>query len=803
MTRTRSNALWTFTITSLALFMVALDNLVVTTALPVIKTDLGASLQDLQWIVNAYTLTFAVLLITGAALGDRFGRKRVFLIGMGIFIGGSALAALSTSTDSLILARAIQGVGGAIVTPLTLTILSAAMPPERRAVALGAWGGIAGLAIAIGPLVGGAIAEGLDWHWIFWLNVPIGLVVLPMAAFRLTETYGPEGRLDIPGLGLISAGLLALVWGVINGNDLGWGSTQIVAALVAGTALLVGFVVWEARQAHPMLPMSFFRSRAFSAANAVSLLMYFGMFGSVFLLAQFFQVAQGYSPFQAGLRTLPWTGMPIIVAPIAGILADRIGGRPILATGMALQAVALGWLAAVVTPTVAYEAMVVPFILAGVGMGLFFAPIANVVLSAVRPEQEGKASGATNTIREVGGVFGVAVLAAIFSANGDYTTPAAYVAGSPAGHRGRRGRRRVRGDRRAVHPGPRRCTGAGDPGAADGPIARGRRWASPPDTRIRPTGRVRGPTGRVPCPHALPRQPRHGRRRHRPPRSRTGRSTRPRLGGAGPAAWASVLLVHGLASTPAATSTSATRWRRPASTSMPTTSAGTADRAAGAATSIAGRSTTTTSPSGSRPSGAAAGGRPVVLYGHSMGGLVVLGYLLTDRPKPDLAVLSSPALDSTLAGWKKTLAPTLSRVAPTLALPNGIDRLDAVARPGRRPRRSAADPLGDRSSTDALRCRGARRTGTGPARATARARRSRPWSCTAWMTGSCRPRRRRSSTRSRTWSGGPTRASATSSTTSRRDPRSSTRSSPGSGPRRRPCYDSRLTEYRLRGARAR
>ena len=429
MTRTRSNALWTFVITSLALFMVALDNLVVTTALPVIKTDLGASLQDLQWIVNAYTLTFAVLLITGAALGDRFGRKRVFLIGMGIFIGGSALAALSTSTDSLILARAIQGVGGAIVTPLTLTILSAAMPPERRAVALGAWGGIAGLAIAIGPLVGGAIAEGLDWHWIFWLNVPIGLVVLPMAAFRLTESYGPESRLDIPSLGLISAGLLALVWGVINGNDLGWGSTQIVAALVAGTALLVGFVVWEARQAHPMLPMSFFRSRAFSAANAVSLLMYFGMFGSVFLLAQFFQVAQGYTPFQAGLRTLPWTGMPIIVAPIAGILADRIGGRPILATGMALQAVALGWLAAVVTPTVAYEAMVVPFILAGVGMGLFFAPIANVVLSAVRPDQEGKASGATNTIREVGGVFGVAVLASIFSANGDYSTPVAYVAG--------------------------------------------------------------------------------------------------------------------------------------------------------------------------------------------------------------------------------------------------------------------------------------------------------------------------------------------------------------------------------------
>jgi EmrB/QacA subfamily drug resistance transporter len=429
MDRTRSGARWAFAISSVALFMVALDNLVVTTALPVIKRDLGASLQDLQWMVNAYTLTFAVLLITGAALGDRFGRKRVFIVGMATFIGGSALAALSPSTEVLILARAIQGVGGAIVTPLTLTILSAAVPPERRAVALGAWGGIAGLAIAIGPLVGGAIAEGLDWHWIFWLNVPIGLVVIPLAATRLTETYGPESKLDGPGLGLISAGLLALVWGVINGNDRGWGSSEVVAALVAGFLLLVAFVVWESRQAHPMLPLSFFRSRAFSAANLVSLLMYFGMFGSVFLLAQFFQVVQGYSPFQAGLRTLPWTGMPIIVAPIAGILADRIGGRPILATGMALQAVALGWLAMVVTPTVPYGTMVVPFIMAGVGMGLFFAPIANVVLSAVRPEEEGKASGATNTIREVGGVFGVAVLAAVFTANGSYNDPAAYVAG--------------------------------------------------------------------------------------------------------------------------------------------------------------------------------------------------------------------------------------------------------------------------------------------------------------------------------------------------------------------------------------
>ena len=270
MARTRSNATWTFAITSVALFMVALDNLVVTTALPVIKNDLGASLADLQWMVNAYTLTFAVLLITGAALGDRFGRQRVFIIGLGIFVAGSALAALAPSTEVLILARAVQGVGGAIVTPLTLTILSAAMPPERRAVALGAWGGIAGLAIAIGPLVGGAIAEGLDWHWIFWVNVPIGLVVIPLAWFRLTETHGPEGRLDVPGLGLISAGLLALVWGVINGNDLGWGSAQVVGSIVAGVALLVAFLAWESRQAHPMLPLDASSEAAPSAPRTSS-----------------------------------------------------------------------------------------------------------------------------------------------------------------------------------------------------------------------------------------------------------------------------------------------------------------------------------------------------------------------------------------------------------------------------------------------------------------------------------------------------------------------------------------------------
>jgi len=425
----RRRVLWTFGITATALFMVALDNLVVTTALPVIRHELGASLQQLEWIVNAYTLTFAVLLLTGAALGDRFGRRRIFIVGLAIFTAGSALAALSTTSDGLIVARAIQGLGGAIVTPLTLTILSAAVPPERRAVALGAWGGIGGLAIAIGPLVGGAIVEGVAWQAIFWLNVPIGLVAIGLALTRLDESFGPRESLDLPALGLASAGLFAIVWAVIHGNEYGWSDGRILGGLAGGALLLLGFIAREARTAAPMLPLRFFSIKAFSAANAVSFLMYFGMFGSIFLLSQFFQVVQGLSPFQAGLRTLPWTGMPAIVAPIAGLLAARIGARPLLVVGMLLQAIGLAWLSAVSSPTVEYAVLVPAFIVSGIGMGLFFAPIADVVLSAVRPEEEGKASGATNTIREIGGVFGVAVLAAVFAGSGAYTSPQAYVDG--------------------------------------------------------------------------------------------------------------------------------------------------------------------------------------------------------------------------------------------------------------------------------------------------------------------------------------------------------------------------------------
>ncbi len=421
--------LWTFAITSVALFMVTLDNLVVTTALPVIRRDLHASLQGLEWTVNAYTLTFAVLLLTGAALGDRFGRRRLFVLGMSIFTLGSVAAALAPTIEALIAARALQGLGGAIVTPLTLTILSAAVPKEKRGVALGAWGGIGGLAVALGPLVGGAVVQGISWQWIFWLNVPIGVVLVPFAARQLSETHGPSKRLDLPGLGLASAGLLGIVWGLVRGNGAGWGSTEILVTLIAGATLLVAFVLWELRAAAPMLPMRFFRNATFTLTNVSSLFMFFGMFGSIFLLSQFFQTVQGYSPLGSGLRLLPWTVMPIFVAPIAGALSDRIGGRILMAVGLSLQAVALGWMAAVTTPTIAYSSLVAPFALAGVGMALFFAPVANVVLGAVRPEEEGQASGANNAIRELGGVFGVAVLATIFSTYGGYGTGRVFVDG--------------------------------------------------------------------------------------------------------------------------------------------------------------------------------------------------------------------------------------------------------------------------------------------------------------------------------------------------------------------------------------
>jgi EmrB/QacA subfamily drug resistance transporter len=419
----------TLAIVSVALFMVTLDNLVVTNALVSIREDLGASLEELEWTVNAYTLSYSVLLLTAAALGDRLGRRRVFVAGVGIFTLASAAAALAPSTEALIATRALQGLGGAIITPLSLTLLSDAFAAERRGLALGIWSGVSGLGVALGPVVGGAVVDGFSWQWIFWLNVPVGIALVPVALAMLSESRGPNSTLDLPGVALASTGLLGVVFGIVRSQALGWTSATVVGSIAAGALLLAAFVAWELRTPAPMLPMRFFRNRAFAATNGVSLAMFFGAFGSIFLLAQFFQVAQGYSPLEAGIRTLPWTAMPIFVAPVAGILSDRIGSRPLMATGLALQSVALAYLALVTQPDVAYAALIPGFVMAGSGMALVFAPAANAVLSSVRPSEAGQASGATNTIREIGGVLGVAVLATVFTSHGSYGAPQDYVDG--------------------------------------------------------------------------------------------------------------------------------------------------------------------------------------------------------------------------------------------------------------------------------------------------------------------------------------------------------------------------------------
>jgi EmrB/QacA subfamily drug resistance transporter len=420
---------WTLAIVSVGLFMVVLDNLVVSVALPSIHRDLGASIQALEWTVNAYTLSYAVLLLTGAALGDRLGRKRMFMIGIGLFTVSSAAAALAPSIGLLILARATQGAGAAIATPLTLTLLADAFPPARRGVAIGVWSGVSGIAVALGPLVGGAMVQAASWHWIFWINVPIGLALVPLAGLRLVESHGPAKALDLPGLALGSAGLFGIVFGLIRSQSLGWGATQVLVSLAAGVVLLVGFVVQERRARAPMLPLEFFARRGFAVTNVVSLAMYFGMFGSVFFLSQFLQNVLGNSPLQAGVKLLVWTGATMLVAPLAGYFSERYGSRLFMAAGLGLQAIALGWLAAVTGVHESYVSLIGPFVLGGSGMALVFAPSANAVLASVRTDQAGQASGATNAIRELGGVLGVSVLATVFTSHGGYGSPQAFVNG--------------------------------------------------------------------------------------------------------------------------------------------------------------------------------------------------------------------------------------------------------------------------------------------------------------------------------------------------------------------------------------
>jgi EmrB/QacA subfamily drug resistance transporter len=429
----RSSAVWAIVITGLALFMASLDNLVVSTALPVIRVHLHAGLTGLEWTVNAYTLTFAVLMLSAAAMGERFGRRRIFVLGIALFTAASALAALAPSISVLVAARALQGAGGAMIMPLSLTLLSAAVPPERRNMALGLWGAIGGAAVAIGPLVGGAVTSGWSWQYIFWLNVPIGIVLVPLAWWKLSESHGAKTRLDLAGVGLVSAGLFGVVLGLVRGNGHGWSSASVLGSFAVGAVALAGFVAWELRSDHPMLDLRLFRHRGFTTVNLTAMLFSFGMFGSIFFLTQFLQTVQGLSPLAAGIRVLPWTAMAMLLAPVVGMMAERFGGKPLVVTGLLLQATGLTWLALMITPTTPYGDMIVPFVISGVGMTLFFVPLASLVLGAVPKALEGVASGANSAFRELGGVLGIAVLGAVFSAHGGYTSGQDYVNGmSPA-----------------------------------------------------------------------------------------------------------------------------------------------------------------------------------------------------------------------------------------------------------------------------------------------------------------------------------------------------------------------------------
>jgi EmrB/QacA subfamily drug resistance transporter len=415
---------WVLAVASIASLMVALDALVVTTALPTIRVHLGASIQELEWTVNAYTLTFAVLLMTGAALGDRFGRRRMFTAGLAIFSGASAACALAPNVGLLIAARAVQGTGAALVMPLGMTLLSAAYAPEHRARALGIFSGITGLAVLGGPVIGGAITQGIAWQWIFWLNVPIGLATIPFVFRRVDESYGPRRSQspDIAGLALVTGAALGLVWGLVRGNSAGWGSAEVIATLAVGVVLTVAFVIWERRTAEPMLPMRLFASRPFSSGNAGIFFMCTALYGAVFFMAQFLQIAQHDGPLDAGIRLLPWTATLFIVAPLVGARIRRVGERPFAVAGLLLQAAGMGWIALIAGPHVDYWRLVAPLVIAGCGVSMAMPALQNAVVSSVAPESIGKASGTFNMLRQLGGVFGIATLVAVFTGAGSYAS---------------------------------------------------------------------------------------------------------------------------------------------------------------------------------------------------------------------------------------------------------------------------------------------------------------------------------------------------------------------------------------------
>ena len=430
--RSAATQRWALALPSVASFLVILDMLVVATSLTAIQRKLGSSLAGLEWTVNAYTLSFAVLLMTAAALADRLGRRRVFAAGLGVFAAASAACALSPGIAALIAARAVQGAGAAMIMPTALALLNGAFPPERRGWAIGIYGSVTGLAAVLGPVLGGAVTEGLGWQWVVWINVPIALLAIPLVFRRLAEATGPGGAVDLLGLALVSVAALGLVWGLVRGNTAGWRSAETVGALAAGAVAACCFAWWQRRAPAPMLPPRLYRSRAFSAGNATIFLLNGSLGVGVFLMPQFQQVVLGQHPLSAGLRLLPWGIAPFLLAPRAGALADRLGARWLAVTGLILQTAGMSWIAAISTPTVSYLALVAPMTLVGVGFAGAIPAVTRAATSGTPMADIGKASGAYSTMRQLGGAFGIAAGGAAFAAGGGYLPKEAFSDGFTA-----------------------------------------------------------------------------------------------------------------------------------------------------------------------------------------------------------------------------------------------------------------------------------------------------------------------------------------------------------------------------------
>jgi EmrB/QacA subfamily drug resistance transporter len=420
---------WTIGVVSLASLMVGLDVLVLMTALPTMRVDLNASTADLGWTINAYEIGFAALILTGATLGDRFGRRLLFLISVAVFTLGSAVAALSPSIEALIAARVFQGIGGGIATAMALALISAVTPPAQRGTAFGIWGAVTGMAVALGPIVGGAIVHALTWQWIFWINVPIGILLIFLALGKIEESKGSAEPVDFVGLVLSAVGVVSLAQALLRGGDAGWTHPSIVGGIVGGLVVIAGFVFWERRTDTPMMPLSMFRNASFAGGCAAGFALGAGLYGQAFLFAQYLQFALGHDALGVGLRMLPWVSLAPFVAPIAGHLTDRIGERPLIVVGFTLFAAAFFVIAPLASSGASYSTLVIPLVAAGIGVSMTYVTTVSAVMRSVPPDRLGVASGIANTIRQVGAVLGVAVGIAVFSSYGDFQSPDRFVDG--------------------------------------------------------------------------------------------------------------------------------------------------------------------------------------------------------------------------------------------------------------------------------------------------------------------------------------------------------------------------------------